>query len=1146
MYKLIRTNNKIIQFIIVTLVLLILFSNTLMAETISIRVGVYDNQPKIYVEDGIAQGFWADITNYIAAQENWQVDYIHGSWAEGLERLENNEIDLMVDVAVTDTRKQIYDFTNETVLVSWSEIYSSQDSDIESFFDLRNKRIGVLNGSVNYLGERGIKQVLDDFDINVSYVVFESYDEVFAGVQNGSADVGVTNNVFGGANYQKYDLKQTPILFRPSEISYGLPKNASLNQQLIDAIDNHIEKLKSDSSSLYYTSFSKHFYGVQEQPTIQLTEEELEWLQQHPIINVSSEYDWPPFDFVENNISSGLSIDFIRLLGKKIGINFQFVQGVWADLLAKFIKREIDIIHPGIATEERKNFTLFLPPHISLNNILVVRDTDRITTNLSDLIGRRVAVIKDWENHLIIERYYPDIELVMATSPLDALTLVSENKADAYVDNLIVVEYLIKKHFIGNLKILYDSEIPEFELMQLHIGVRNDWPILYSILDKAMESVTVQEMEEIYSKWGLTFKEYSTKFELNSEEEVWLEGHKDIRLGVDPNWPPFEYFNELGVYQGIGYDYVFRMNNLLNVSMIPVEDLSWTEAIELGKIKEVDVFPVISRTPERSEFLLFTDPHTVVPMVLVTKSDTPLISNLTELNGKKVAVAEGYITHEYLERDYPLIELVLVDTIEEGLHSIENGEAVGIVDNILSINYAMQRLGFEDYKVSLTTPYTFDLRFGVRNDWPELVEILNKALNSITEGEKASINSKWTTAFVEIQIDWGYIWMIALGIIAIASLFISFFIFWNRKLSKEISARKNVETALKDSEKKFRDLVENIKEDYFIYTHNPEGRFTYISPSITNILGYNQEEFLDHYTMFLTNNPINDEVVKHTQLSIKGIEQPPYQLEIYHKDGSIHWLEVNEIPVRNNHGEVIEVEGVAHDVTKLKEFDKAKEVFIASMSHELRTPLNSIIGFTTLLLMEKAGELNEEQKKQLDMVKSSSEHLLSLINNVMDVSKTRVSQIDIEKREFDLTKTLIDLIKIIEPLAKVRDIEILTNLSESLIIESDERRIKQVILNLLGNAIKFTKKGLVELSVVQKDNVVEISVRDTGRGIRQGEMSSLFKSFSKLDTSTDGAGLGLYVSRIIANALGGGIIVESEFGKGSTFTLKLPIKYGGD
>ena len=232
---------------------------------------------------------------------------------------------------------------------------------------------------------------------------------------------------------------------------------------------------------------------------------------------------------------------------------------------------------------------------------------------------------------------------------------------------------------------------------------------------------------------------------------------------------------------------------------------------------------------------------------------------------------------------------------------------------------------------------------------------------------------------------------------------------------------------------------------------------------------------------------------------------------------------------------------------RLKELDRLKSMFIASMSHELRTPLNSIIGFTGIILQGMTGEITEEQRKQLTIVKNSAHHLLALINDIIDMSKIEAGKVELAIEEFDLS-TLVQEVKD-SFIVTVTDKGIKMSLKtpETLTIESDERRTKQVIANLVGNAVKFTDSEGIEIIVAKKDGLAEVSVRDTGIGIRKEDMVMLFKAFSQIPAEDrpkqEGTGLGLYLSKKIADLLGGEIKAESEFGKGSVFTFTLPLKY---
>jgi signal transduction histidine kinase len=230
--------------------------------------------------------------------------------------------------------------------------------------------------------------------------------------------------------------------------------------------------------------------------------------------------------------------------------------------------------------------------------------------------------------------------------------------------------------------------------------------------------------------------------------------------------------------------------------------------------------------------------------------------------------------------------------------------------------------------------------------------------------------------------------------------------------------------------------------------------------------------------------------------------------------------------------------------------DRLKSVFLATMSHELRTPLNSIIGFSSILLDGMSGPLNEEQMRQLGMVKNSAEHLLSLINDVLDMSKIEAGQVQLSLQPFNLQEAIRRVAEISSPLAASKGLDLHLELAPDVgDIVSDRRRIEQILLNLLSNAIKFTEQGEIRLEAYREDDRAIIKVTDTGIGIDSSDSELLFRPFSQTKSGIhrhEGTGLGLSICKRLVELLGGAITVESTPGVGSTFRFALPLKEEAD
>jgi two-component system, sensor histidine kinase and response regulator len=383
---------------------------------------------------------------------------------------------------------------------------------------------------------------------------------------------------------------------------------------------------------------------------------------------------------------------------------------------------------------------------------------------------------------------------------------------------------------------------------------------------------------------------------------------------------------------------------------------------------------------------------------------------------------------------------------------------------------------------------------------------------------------------------------------------------------RDITERKHAEAALRTSEEQFRQLADNIQEVFFVATADPI-QMVYFSPAYDEIWGRPREEVYDRPAAWMESvHPEDRERVGSFFIRcMQGIKSE-LSYRIVRPDGSVRWIYARCFPVHDPQGKLVRVVGIAEDMTERKRTEvalmqakeaaeaanRAKSEFLANMSHEIRTPMNGIIGMTELALDT---ELNPEQLEYLNMVKGSADALLTLLNDILDFSKMEAGKMELDHLSFNLRKSLGEVVKTLAVKAQQKGLEFIFDVSPEVpdTVMGDPARLRQVVVNLVGNSIKFTEKGEIEVSVQVeagsiKGTILRFSIRDTGIGIPIDKQHQIFGAFTQADSSTTrkygGSGLGLTISAQFVGLMGGRMWVESEAGKGSTFYFTVQVGQG--
>lgn len=382
-------------------------------------------------------------------------------------------------------------------------------------------------------------------------------------------------------------------------------------------------------------------------------------------------------------------------------------------------------------------------------------------------------------------------------------------------------------------------------------------------------------------------------------------------------------------------------------------------------------------------------------------------------------------------------------------------------------------------------------------------------------------------------------------------------------IGTDITARKQAEEARQESEARYRKLFEYAPDGILIA--DSESHYLDANASVCRMLGYPREELIGMHASDIV-DPAEIPNIEPALNAIKSAFDYHREWRFRRKDNTVFAAEVTVTLMPDGHlmamirdiSERKRAEAEQEKRQRAEAADRIKSAFLATMSHELRTPLNSIIGFTGILLQKLAGPLNPEQSKQLDMVRVSARHLLALVNDVLDISKLEAGQLEIARLPFDPQRSIAKVLSLVTPQAEAKNLDLQARITPSLgEAIGDERRFEQILLNLIGNAIKFTDQGNVTVTAQRRSDAplrgsenpsptLRIQVIDSGMGIRPEDLPALFQPFRQVDSGLsrqhEGTGLGLAICRRLTEMMGGEIHAASEWGKGSTFTVILPLK----
>jgi ABC-type amino acid transport substrate-binding protein/nitrogen-specific signal transduction histidine kinase len=540
-------------------------------------------------------------------------------------------------------------------------------------------------------------------------------------------------------------------------------------------------------------------YKLLEINNLNLTLKEKEYIKTHNTITVHNESLWAPYNFNENSIPKGFSIDYIDLLAKKIGIKIKYISGhTWSEYL-KLIKLEkIDVISNIVKTEKREKYINFTTPFIRSKKAIF--SNIKGLNSLEDLKDKTVALPEDFFIDEYLQKNYPDIRIKRYKNTLESIVAVINKEADALIENYSVVNYLIKKN---GLNIKYISIKNDEELTSnIALGIRKSQVILRDILQKAQNSVTKKQMQALEDKWFGLNNESTNIF--TNKQLKYIKNKKQLDICTNPNWQPIE-FTKNGQPKGISIDIVNLLLNKIGLKPNYIKTSTWKQSQEYLKQKKCDILVAAVKTKQREKYAYFTRPYLSYNLAIITQNNKPLVNNIKEIIDNKMARKKGSGLTAVLRAKYPNLSVLETKNAKESFKKVQNGEAYFTMATLPVLAYFQKEYNFDNLQVAGYSDFKFDLSVAVRDDDLELYSIIDESLRLLPQESIDVINQKWTSQEVIKVADYTIVWIILF--IAVLILIIVMIAYKKQyKLKKQIEQLNNsLEQKVKSEIKKNRE-----------------------------------------------------------------------------------------------------------------------------------------------------------------------------------------------------------------------------------------------------------------------------------------------------------------------------------------------------
>lgn len=895
--------------------------------------------------------------------------------------------------------------------------------------------------------------------------------------------------------------------------------------------------------------FSRETFPDYHKLNVSLTKAESIWLNhKKKLILAVPMPDNPPMDITQRaKIYEGVTADIIGILSGVLKLDIVAKLYPSRDLAIDAVRTgEADFIGSSNSYEAGEMLDL-TKPYIMDEPAIYKR------FGIGDNEIKRVAVAESYLPFSELLRYLPGVKIDLYPSRYAAVASVAYGKTDAVLIDMISGNFIVNKFHQDSIQLVRPI-YADTSGFSFGIGPGNE--ILKKILNTSLSSISEMHVSSILKRWsggGLSI--HSDTIPLTRKQWQMVNAKGGITIAVNTRTPPLSFVDEKGNLHGVVADIsqVIRSKLGIPVNILPVATtLDQIAIVESGRADLMIMTPNV----ERREKFIFTRAFALDPLVYVTHDDNQDVDPEALLRLSRVAWVNGFIASTETKKKFKARDDVFFDKIDDALTCVSRKICDVTILPLRGAKFFINSQFSDSLHIvgELFDSNPIGASFAALPSQSELVSVLDKVLAHIPPDELEGLATMWRVNAKNETITWQ-------GVLRKYGVLISIFMivflggfFWGLLLRREVKQRQSAEIALGTQLKFVEELVESTPHP--IYARGRDGKIILCNDSYVRFLGLNKDELMGSTLSDIENIYPAINLLSDTFLKTLDDGQPrdgDYHLKLPHGEVDIyHWLRV----YRDLSGEIQGVVGGWIDISErvsllheLAEASRAKSRFLATMSHEIRTPMNAIIGLLELTLHKEG--LNEEDRGAIQVAYQSSNDLLELIGDILDLSKIESGKLELSPAPHRISELGRAVINVFSAVARQKGLTLTLACQGDVTVLVDPIRYKQVLSNLVSNAIKFTRKGGVDLAVecqaVGSWCDVKVRVTDSGIGISKHDLQQLFQPFTQASQPTDmqrsGTGLGLMISRTLCQMMGGALDIDSEIGQGTTVSvhLKLPL-----